>query len=148
MPKSACQPAVHILMVIIMFFICRFFSFIMKLETCIYSGYKIHPGHGKRMVRADGKVISLWIFGSFYFYYVYEIIKFGWRFPIYVSFEKLGRRFPFVAGSMLRFSYLVVECKWRYLFRILPTLYWLRKLWNWHVLFYNHFHDLGANIFE
>ena len=28
----------------------------MKLETCLYSGYKIHPGHGKRAVRADGKV--------------------------------------------------------------------------------------------
>uniref|UniRef100_A0A1I7VD31 Large ribosomal subunit protein eL24 n=1 Tax=Loa loa TaxID=7209 RepID=A0A1I7VD31_LOALO len=28
----------------------------MKLETCAYSGYKIYPGHGKRMVRADGKV--------------------------------------------------------------------------------------------
>ena len=28
----------------------------MKLETCIFSGYKIHPGHGKRAVRADGKV--------------------------------------------------------------------------------------------
>ncbi|EJW81248.1 ribosomal protein L35 [Wuchereria bancrofti] len=28
----------------------------MKLETCVYSGYKIYPGHGKRMVRADGKV--------------------------------------------------------------------------------------------
>ncbi|MCP9260515.1 60S ribosomal protein L24 [Dirofilaria immitis] len=27
----------------------------MKLETCVYSGYKIYPGHGKRMVRADGK---------------------------------------------------------------------------------------------
>ncbi|PAV64404.1 hypothetical protein WR25_11419 [Diploscapter pachys] len=28
----------------------------MKIETCVYSGYKIHPGHGKRVVRADGKV--------------------------------------------------------------------------------------------
>lgn len=28
----------------------------MKLETCFYSGYKIHPGHGKRVVRADGKI--------------------------------------------------------------------------------------------
>ncbi|KAK0426106.1 hypothetical protein QR680_009537 [Steinernema hermaphroditum] len=28
----------------------------MKLETCVYSGYKIHPGHGKRLVRSDGKV--------------------------------------------------------------------------------------------
>ncbi|TKR92738.1 hypothetical protein L596_007331 [Steinernema carpocapsae] len=28
----------------------------MKLETCVYSGYKIHPGHGKRLIRADGKV--------------------------------------------------------------------------------------------
>ncbi|VDN01148.1 unnamed protein product [Thelazia callipaeda] len=28
----------------------------MKLETCVYSGYKIYPGHGKRLVRADGKV--------------------------------------------------------------------------------------------
>uniref|UniRef100_A0A0N5A7X9 Large ribosomal subunit protein eL24 n=1 Tax=Syphacia muris TaxID=451379 RepID=A0A0N5A7X9_9BILA len=28
----------------------------MKTETCCYSGYKIHPGHGKRLVRADGKI--------------------------------------------------------------------------------------------
>uniref|UniRef100_A0A915DES3 Large ribosomal subunit protein eL24 n=1 Tax=Ditylenchus dipsaci TaxID=166011 RepID=A0A915DES3_9BILA len=28
----------------------------MKLETCVYSGYKIHPGHGKRLVRSDGKI--------------------------------------------------------------------------------------------
>ena len=28
----------------------------MKLETCVYSGYKIHPGHGKRVVRSDGKI--------------------------------------------------------------------------------------------
>ncbi|EPB71604.1 putative ribosomal protein L24e [Ancylostoma ceylanicum] len=27
----------------------------MKLETCVYSGYKIYPGHGKRVVRPDGK---------------------------------------------------------------------------------------------
>uniref|UniRef100_A0A1I7W6E9 DALR_1 domain-containing protein n=1 Tax=Heterorhabditis bacteriophora TaxID=37862 RepID=A0A1I7W6E9_HETBA len=31
----------------------------MKLETCIYSGYKIHPGHGKRVVRPDGKQFLL-----------------------------------------------------------------------------------------
>ncbi|VDD88031.1 unnamed protein product [Enterobius vermicularis] len=28
----------------------------MKIETCCFSGYKIHPGHGKRLVKADGKV--------------------------------------------------------------------------------------------
>jgi len=28
----------------------------MKVELCTYSGYKIYPGHGKRMVKADGKV--------------------------------------------------------------------------------------------
>ncbi|KAB7504518.1 60S ribosomal protein L24 [Armadillidium nasatum] len=27
----------------------------MKLQLCHYSGYKIHPGHGKTMVRVDGK---------------------------------------------------------------------------------------------
>ncbi|XP_076064540.1 ribosomal protein L24 [Oratosquilla oratoria] len=27
----------------------------MKLQLCNYSGYKIHPGHGKTMVRVDGK---------------------------------------------------------------------------------------------
>ncbi|KAL7646416.1 UNVERIFIED_CONTAM: hypothetical protein RMT77_003329 [Armadillidium vulgare] len=27
----------------------------MKLQLCHYSGYKIHPGHGKTMVRIDGK---------------------------------------------------------------------------------------------
>merc|ERR1712131_102605 len=28
---------------------------IMKVSLCHYSGYKIHPGHGKTMVRVDGK---------------------------------------------------------------------------------------------
>ena len=28
----------------------------MKLEVCNYSGYKIYPGHGKRVVKVDGKV--------------------------------------------------------------------------------------------
>eukprot|EP00049_Salpingoeca_infusionum_P016953 m.351306 g.351306 ORF g.351306 m.351306 type:complete len:131 (-) comp16217_c0_seq1:45-437(-) len=27
----------------------------MKLELCSFSGYKIHPGHGRTMVKADGK---------------------------------------------------------------------------------------------
>ena len=27
-----------------------------RLELCNFSGYKIHPGHGKRFVRIDGKV--------------------------------------------------------------------------------------------
>merc|ERR1711911_306242 len=27
-----------------------------KISLCHYSGYKIHPGHGKTMVRVDGKV--------------------------------------------------------------------------------------------
>merc|ERR1712122_21235 len=29
---------------------------IMKVSLCHYSGYKIHPGHGKTTVRVDGKV--------------------------------------------------------------------------------------------
>ena len=28
----------------------------MKFEICNYSGYKIYPGHGKRVVKIDGKV--------------------------------------------------------------------------------------------
>merc|ERR1712062_348273 len=28
----------------------------MKLELCNFSGYKIYPGHGKRMIRVDGKL--------------------------------------------------------------------------------------------
>ncbi|RXG51238.1 60S ribosomal protein L24 [Armadillidium vulgare] len=34
----------------------------MKLQLCHYSGYKIHPGHGKTMVRIDGKtfIFSQW----------------------------------------------------------------------------------------
>lgn len=28
----------------------------MKIELCAFSGYKIYPGHGKRLVKADGKV--------------------------------------------------------------------------------------------
>ncbi|KAI4459243.1 60s ribosomal protein l24 [Holotrichia oblita] len=27
----------------------------MKIGLCVYSGYKIHPGHGKTMVKVDGK---------------------------------------------------------------------------------------------
>ncbi|XP_066139175.1 large ribosomal subunit protein eL24 [Euwallacea fornicatus] len=27
----------------------------MKIGLCAYSGYKIHPGHGKTMVKVDGK---------------------------------------------------------------------------------------------
>ncbi|EGD76323.1 60S ribosomal protein L24 [Salpingoeca rosetta] len=27
----------------------------MKLELCSFSGYKIHPGHGRTLVKADGK---------------------------------------------------------------------------------------------
>ena len=27
----------------------------MKLELCSFSGFKIYPGHGRTMVKADGK---------------------------------------------------------------------------------------------
>ncbi|ESO08156.1 hypothetical protein HELRODRAFT_169896 [Helobdella robusta] len=27
----------------------------MKIELCVFSGYKIYPGHGKRVVKVDGK---------------------------------------------------------------------------------------------
>merc|ERR1712215_664629 len=30
----------------------------MKMELCNFSGYKIYPGHGKRMVRIDGKLFN------------------------------------------------------------------------------------------
>merc|ERR1712121_81261 len=30
----------------------------MRIELCSYSGYKIYPGHGKRMVRTDGRVYN------------------------------------------------------------------------------------------
>ena len=30
----------------------------MKIELCNFSGYKIYPGHGKRMVRIDGKLFN------------------------------------------------------------------------------------------
>eukprot|EP00735_Rhodelphis_limneticus_P015146 TRINITY_DN930_c0_g1::TRINITY_DN930_c0_g1_i1::g.16100::m.16100 TRINITY_DN930_c0_g1::TRINITY_DN930_c0_g1_i1::g.16100 ORF type:complete len:182 (+),score=65.81,sp/Q42347/RL241_ARATH/56.56/8e-38,Ribosomal_L24e/PF01246.15/4.3e-29,Ribosomal_L24e/PF01246.15/2.9e+03 TRINITY_DN930_c0_g1_i1:57-548(+) len=29
---------------------------VVKTETCVYSGYKIYPGHGSRFVRLDSKV--------------------------------------------------------------------------------------------
>merc|ERR1712137_58944 len=32
-----------------LFFLCV----VMKVETCVFSGYRIHPGHGKKLVRAD-----------------------------------------------------------------------------------------------
>ncbi|XP_060069636.1 large ribosomal subunit protein eL24-like [Ylistrum balloti] len=30
----------------------------MKVELCAFSGYKIYPGHGKRMVKIDGRVFN------------------------------------------------------------------------------------------
>ncbi|XP_071455345.1 large ribosomal subunit protein eL24 [Hetaerina americana] len=30
----------------------------MKIGLCAYSGYKIYPGHGKTMVKADGKIFT------------------------------------------------------------------------------------------
>jgi large subunit ribosomal protein L24e len=30
----------------------------MKIDLCSFSGYKIYPGHGKRMVKADGKIFQ------------------------------------------------------------------------------------------
>ncbi|XP_078331540.1 large ribosomal subunit protein eL24-like [Crassostrea virginica] len=30
----------------------------MKIELCSYSGYKIYPGHGKRIVKVDGRVFQ------------------------------------------------------------------------------------------
>ncbi|XP_019647790.1 PREDICTED: 60S ribosomal protein L24 [Branchiostoma belcheri] len=30
----------------------------MKIELCLYSGYKIYPGHGKRYARTDGRVYT------------------------------------------------------------------------------------------
>merc|ERR1712189_76954 len=30
----------------------------MKLELCNFSGYKIYPGHGKRFIRIDGKLLN------------------------------------------------------------------------------------------
>lgn len=30
----------------------------MKIELCSFSGYKIYPGHGKRLVKVDGKVFT------------------------------------------------------------------------------------------
>merc|ERR1711939_1169822 len=34
----------------------KLYRVIMKLEICNYSGYKIYPGHGKRVCKIDGKV--------------------------------------------------------------------------------------------
>ena len=30
----------------------------MRTETCIFSGFKIYPGHGKCHIKADGKVLT------------------------------------------------------------------------------------------
>ena len=27
----------------------------MKIDLCVYSGYKIYPGHGRTLVKVDGK---------------------------------------------------------------------------------------------
>ena len=29
------------------------------MELCSFSGYKIHPGHGRRLIRVDGTASSL-----------------------------------------------------------------------------------------
>lgn len=33
-----------------------FFYLCLRIGLCAYSGYKIYPGHGKTMIKADGKV--------------------------------------------------------------------------------------------
>ena len=33
----------------------RVFGVGMKVDLCVYSGYKIYPGHGRTLVKADGK---------------------------------------------------------------------------------------------
>ncbi|CAG5134152.1 unnamed protein product [Candidula unifasciata] len=30
----------------------------MRIELCSYSGYKIYPGHGRRLVKADGRTFN------------------------------------------------------------------------------------------
>ena len=30
----------------------------MKIELCAFSGYKIYPGHGRTLVKADGKTFK------------------------------------------------------------------------------------------
>merc|ERR1711862_350031 len=37
----------------------RFFSVTMKVEICHFSGFRIHPGHGKKIVKNDSK--QYWI---------------------------------------------------------------------------------------
>lgn len=32
------------------------YVFLFRIGLCAYSGYKIYPGHGKTMVKTDGKV--------------------------------------------------------------------------------------------
>merc|ERR1711963_892219 len=34
------------------------FGFIMKIELCSYSGYKIYPGRGRTLIKQDGKTFK------------------------------------------------------------------------------------------
>merc|ERR1712223_937304 len=40
-----------------LFFLFRF-GFIMKIELCSYSGYKIYPGRGRTLIKQDGKTFK------------------------------------------------------------------------------------------
>jgi len=45
------------------------FFFFERIEVCVFSGYKIYPGHGKRYVRADSRVSFHFFKISFFFNY-------------------------------------------------------------------------------
>ena len=47
---------------------CDRVKFLFRVELCAFSGLKIYPGHGKRAVKADGRVSGL--FSSYCPYFV------------------------------------------------------------------------------
>merc|ERR1711861_1607 len=38
--------------------VCSKFTMVVKTELCNYSGFKIYPGHGKKYVRMDQKMLT------------------------------------------------------------------------------------------
>ena len=44
-------------MFIIIYFFINSLTIFYRIELCSFSGYKIYPGHGKKVVKVDGRVI-------------------------------------------------------------------------------------------
>lgn len=60
------------LITVFMWYYIVFFYF--RIGLCAYSGYKIYPGHGKTMVKVDGKVIIVHIHKNLFSIFGFDFI--------------------------------------------------------------------------